>query len=115
MGLVDGISCRACRIGRCRWWSGLTKRWGIMGRLARVFVNARWGANWRESPALVLKNSGRPRGAPQIPPLRFAPVGMTPLFGVEVLDGYSGRPRGAPQVPAVHMPGLCMRTAYTEW
>src|ERR1700678_4466810 len=29
----------------------------------------------------TLENSGRPRGAPQIPPLRYAPVGMTILFG----------------------------------
>jgi hypothetical protein len=27
------------------------------------------------------ENSGGPRGALQIPPLRYAPVGMTPLWG----------------------------------
>jgi len=31
----------------------------------------------RENPAPKPKNSGRPRGALQIPPLRYAPVGMT--------------------------------------
>ena len=30
-----------------------------------------------QNPAFKPKNSGRPTGAPQIPPLRFAPVGMT--------------------------------------
>jgi hypothetical protein len=30
----------------------------------------------------------------QVPPLRYAPVGMTILFGVEVLDGVFGRAEG---------------------
>ena len=34
-----------------------------------------------EESACELKNLGSPRGAPQIPPLRYAPVGMTILFG----------------------------------
>jgi len=37
----------------------------------------------REDSALTPKNSGRPRGALQIPPLRYAPVGMTILFGTQ--------------------------------
>src|ERR1700678_2943462 len=33
---------------------------------------------WEQWPT---ENIGRPRGATQIPPLRYAPVGMTILFG----------------------------------
>jgi hypothetical protein len=35
----------------------------------------------RENSVLKRKNSGKPRGTLQIPPLRYAPVGMTILFG----------------------------------
>ena len=41
------------------------------------------------------ENSGRPGGAPQIPPLRYAPVGMTTLLGnakYHFEDGLSSRP-----------------------
>src|SRR6202522_2053614 len=43
----------------------------------------------------TLENSGGPRGAPQIPPLRYAPVGMTILFGnakYSFQDELSSRP-----------------------
>src|ERR1700678_1333338 len=42
-----------------------------------------------------LENLGTPRGAPQIPPLRYAPVGMTILFGnakYSFQDELSSRP-----------------------
>jgi hypothetical protein len=46
---------------------------------------------WGYSPG----NSGGPRGAPQIPPLRYAPVGMTSLLGnakYDFQDELSSRP-----------------------
>src|ERR1700679_4369816 len=44
-------------------------------------VEKRAGLEWLHENAALSPNSGRPRGAPQIPPLRYAPVGMTILFG----------------------------------
>jgi hypothetical protein len=36
----------------------------------------------------------------QVPPLRYASVGMTPLFGCwDLIPEYSGRRRGALQIP----------------
>src|ERR1700684_2233841 len=49
-----------------------------------------------EESACELKNLGSPRGAPQIPPLRYAPVGMTILFGnakYSFQDELSSRPK----------------------
>ncbi len=36
----------------------------------------------------------------RVPPLRFAPVGMTLLFGVEVLEGEFGRDEGRTADPS---------------
>ena len=54
-----------------------------------------WLKSLRENSALWLQNLGSPRGAPQIPPLRYAPVGMTILFGnakYSFQDELSSRP-----------------------
>jgi hypothetical protein len=69
-----------CRV--CSYW-------------CQVYATAAIECGLRENPALKPRNSGRPRGAPQIPPLRYAAVGMTILFGnarYRFQDELSSRP-----------------------
>jgi len=54
-----------------------------------------WEIRLQQNHGYPTENSGGPRGAPQIPPLRYAPVGMTILFGnvkYSFQDGLSSRP-----------------------
>jgi len=94
--LITGAKASPCGVPRpvvktCMFMPAANCR--TQFRSLRVFT--RGLKSLRETTALKLKNSGKPRGAPQIPPLRYAPVGMTILFGnarCRFQDEVSSRP-----------------------
>ena len=94
--LITGAKASPCGVPRpvvktCMFMPAANCR--TQFRSLRVFT--RGLKSLRETTALKLKNSGKPRGAPQIPPLRYAPVGMTILFGnakCSFQDELSSRP-----------------------
>src|ERR1700678_3210061 len=73
---------------------------------------------WRENNCPT-GNMGNPRGATQIPPLRYAPVGMAILFGNAQWSFHDGvrtiAPRGIWGIPGAQRRSLHFATLRSGW